>query len=146
MLNEIQAHLIEYLSTCSFNFFDGRSKAICPYGTFGELSTSRLRTKTSNGKTLRLQLDLFSDDNGQYEIKKMLEEVENAIPESFIVDVDGLNVDVDEPNLQVDDSNLQKVSTRLHVDVTEFDTQIIKEVYDEKLTYHGVVDMTLKYY
>ena len=68
LFNLFQSHL-------KFPFYDGLSNEGYPYGAFGYTQDTFLNTKTSQGNRLFYQIDLFSDYNGQKEVKEMSQSV-----------------------------------------------------------------------
>lgn len=64
-----------FQSQLKFPFYDGLSNVGYPYGAFSYTEDISLYTKTSNGNKLIYQIDLFSDYNGQKEVKEMADQV-----------------------------------------------------------------------
>ena len=118
---EIQKYLMSKFSGLSFNFFDGTECAEFPYGRFGYTQVIEVPNKSNYGQEMLLQIDLFSDYNGQAEIKRMIAEVRSLIRASF----------------SAQETIIHQVA---------ISTQILEEKLDDKHIYHGVVELTLAHY
>ena len=83
---ELQKALYElFKSNLKFPFYDGLSNEGYPYGAFGYTQDTFLNTKTSQGNRLFYQIDLFSDYNGQKEVKEMANSVINLFSDVVLV-------------------------------------------------------------
>ena len=69
----LQKELNSLFNSLKFPFYDGIQDKGFPYGSFGYFTQDRNNTKTTKGNEIFMQLDLFSDYNGQKEIKEMIE-------------------------------------------------------------------------
>lgn len=118
---EIQKYLMSKFSGLSFNFFDGTECTEFPYGRFGYTQVIEVPNKSNYGQEMLLQIDLFSDYNGQSEIKRMIAEVRSLIRASF----------------SAQETIIHQVA---------ISTQILEEKLDDKHIYHGVVELTLAHY
>ncbi len=83
---EIQKKLYELFSVLSFPFVDGVQDVPFPYGSFGYSTNTRLNTKTSVGNAVFIQLDLFSNYNGQLQVKNMEQEVLDVLSKPIVID------------------------------------------------------------
>ena len=68
-----------FKSNLKFPFYDGLSNEGYPYGAFSYTEDRPLNTKTSQGNQIFIQIDLFSDYNGQKEVKEMANSVINQL-------------------------------------------------------------------
>ena len=117
----LQKELLKSYSRLSFDFFDGKTDIECPYGTFGYCRSIDNDTKTTHGQVIFLQLDLFSQYNGLKEIQSMIKELKEMTPQFFIIE-------------------------GIVVDLTDMTVSIQKELDEERLTYHGIIELTFTYY
>lgn len=118
---EIQKYLMSKFSSLSFTFFDGIEEVSYPYGRFGYTHTKEFPNKSTDGQEITVQIDLFSDYNGQAEIKQMINEVRSVVKKSFFIK----------------DTTIHQLGINI---------QVLEESSDNKHLYHGVVELTLGHY
>lgn len=83
---QAQGALFELFKDLSFPFVDGVQEVAFPYAAFGYSTNTYLNTKTSRGNLVLIQLDLFSNYNGQMEVKLMEQEILEKLALPFTID------------------------------------------------------------
>ena len=107
-----------FQSHLKFPFYDGLRDEGYPYGAFSYTEDNALNTKTTRGNKIFYQIDLFSDYNGQKEVKEMAQEVMTL-----------LNGDIDLENGRV-----------------AYVSEYIKRIQREDAIYHGIMELTFEIY
>lgn len=113
----LQKELNSLFSSLEFPFYDGIRDEGFPYGTFGYCQQSSNNTKTSKGNEILFQLDVFSDYNGQKEVKEMANSVMKLLETPIIIN---------EKTCHLDNVNLR--------------------IQQEDAIYHGIIEVTFKIY
>lgn len=117
---ELQKLLYKLFADLPFDFVDGVQDVAFPYGAFGYSTNIELNTKTTRGNLVSIQLDLFSNYNGQKEVKEMEEQVLNCLQSTPLL-INSRPVILDSWNFQVIHESANKI-------------------------YHGVLELEFKIY
>jgi hypothetical protein len=113
----LQKELNSLFNSLKFPFYDGIQDKGFPYGSFGYFTQDRNNTKTTKGNEIFMQLDLFSDYNGQKEIKEMINSVTELLEIPLVVNQKTCHLDSLNSRVQLED----------HI-------------------YHGIIEVTFKFY